>query len=211
MFKCYAGLAQFFDVSVESFVSFLTSWCLGFQHAYFSFVMSNFLLCWCPLANKPSAHAELGCPLSEIFVQESHLVYLILVQSLGLSVYSRNLLSFLAVVVRFRESIRYFVSKVFIKLAKFFIVLNEGRNWSVELADLLLQVVVEFLRFGEVFLCDWRFEISAVRVRSNVGLTSTFRLWASSCGTLNWLGLGCYVGWGCIFFIEWIICWNLRS
>ena len=26
--KCYAGLGQFFDVSVESFVSFLTSWCL---------------------------------------------------------------------------------------------------------------------------------------------------------------------------------------
>ena len=90
--------------------------------------MSNFLLCGCPLANKPSAYAELGCPLSEIFVQESHLVYLILVQSLGLSVYSRNLLSFLAVVVRFRESIRYFVSKVFIKLAKFYksIVITEG-------------------------------------------------------------------------------------
>ena len=48
------------------------------------------------------------------------MVYLILVQSLGLSVYSRNLLNFLAVVVRFRESIRYFVSKVFIKLAKFY-------------------------------------------------------------------------------------------
>ena len=120
MLKCYAGLAQFFDVSVESFVSFLTSCWLWLQHAYFSFVMSNFLLCCCSLPNKPSANSELGSPLSEIFVQDSHLVYLVLVQSLGLAVYSRNLLSFLAVVVRFRESIQYFVSKIFIKLAKFY-------------------------------------------------------------------------------------------
>jgi len=82
--------------------------------------MSNPLLCCCPLAYKPSAHSKLGCPVSEFFVQESHLVYLILVQSLGLAVYSRNLLSFLAVVVRFREGVRYFVSKVLIKLAKFY-------------------------------------------------------------------------------------------
>jgi hypothetical protein len=82
-----------------------------------------------------------------------------------------------------------------------FIVLDKGGEWSVELADLLLQMVVHFLSLCEIFFRDWGLEIPTVWVGSNMGLSSTFRLGTASGRSLDWLGLRSDISWWCIISI----------
>ena len=80
--------------------------------------MRNFFLSGCSLANQTSTHSELRSPMPEIFIKYAHLSYLLIVAKFSLLVDFRNLLSFLAIVMRTRESISHFDAEIFIELTK---------------------------------------------------------------------------------------------